>query len=184
MEEAEKIEPDDSRSGLEQQRESTAALSGPGGDLRFDINFVESSGGFEIRYSDRLARDYQELVDQSADWLEDQLGVVNLGQIDFNLLIADGLLSDEVKSGLTAWWEARVADEVGVALDRSMPGEPLVNQQSGRTSVAGTRNGCRALTIGPPWHSTRSDWFPTQGYACQAADRRPTQEARRRPWVS
>jgi hypothetical protein len=110
MEEAEKIEPGDSRSGLEQQRESTAALNGPGGDLRFDINFVESPGGFEIRYSERLARDYQELVDQSADWLEDQLGVVNLGQIDFNLLIADGLLSDEVKSGLTAWWEARVAD--------------------------------------------------------------------------
>ena len=29
--------------------------------------------------------DHQDLVDQSADWLEDQLGVLNLGQIDFEL---------------------------------------------------------------------------------------------------
>jgi hypothetical protein len=110
VEEAEKIESDDSRSGVDQGRESTTALNGPGGGLRFDINFVESPGGFEIWYSDRLARDCQELVDQSADWLEDQLGVLNLGQIDFNMLIADGLLTDEVKSGLAAWWEARVED--------------------------------------------------------------------------
>jgi hypothetical protein len=110
VEEAENIEPDDSRSGRDQGTESTTALNGPGGDRRFDINFVESPGGFEIWYSDRLARDYQELVDQSADWLEDQLGVLNLGQIDFNVLVADGLLTDEVKSGLTAWWAARVED--------------------------------------------------------------------------
>jgi hypothetical protein len=110
VEEAEEIDPDDSRSGVDQGRESSSALNGPGGSLSFDINFEESPGGFEIRYSDRLARDYQELVDQSADWLEDQLGVLNLGQIDFNVLIADGLLTDEMKSGLAAWWRARVDD--------------------------------------------------------------------------
>jgi len=58
----------------------------------------------------RLSRGHQKLVDQSADWLEDQLGVLNLGQIDFNVLIADGLLTDEVKDGLAAWWKARVED--------------------------------------------------------------------------
>ncbi len=110
MEEAEEIEPDDSRSSVDQGSESTIALNGPGEGRKFDINFVESPGGFEIWYSDRLARDYQDLVDQSADWMEDQLGVLNLGQIDFNVLIADGLLTDEVKSGLAAWWEARVDD--------------------------------------------------------------------------
>jgi hypothetical protein len=110
VEEVGEIEPDDSPSGGDQGRESATRLNGPGGSLRFDINFVESPGGFEIWYSDRLARDYQELVDQSADWLEDQLGVLNLGQIDFNVLIADGLPTDEVKSGLAAWWRARVDD--------------------------------------------------------------------------
>ena len=110
MEEAGEIEPDDPRSGVDQPRESTTALNGPGGGLRFDISFVESPGGFEIWYSDRLSRGHQKLVDQSADWLEDQLGVLNLGQIDFNVLIADGLLTDEVKDGLAAWWKARVED--------------------------------------------------------------------------
>jgi hypothetical protein len=110
VEEAGEIEPDDSPCGPDQGRESTTPLNGPGGSPRFDVNFVESPGGFEIWYSDRLGRDYQELVDQSADWLEDQLGVLNLGQIDFNVLIADGRLTDEVKSGLAAWWRVRVDD--------------------------------------------------------------------------
>ncbi len=110
MEEAEEIEPDDSRSRVDQGTESTITLNGPGEGRKSDINVVESPGGFEIWYSDRLARDHQDLVDQSADWLEDQLGVLNLGQIDFNVLIADGLLTDEVKSGLAAWWDARVDD--------------------------------------------------------------------------
>ena len=72
--------------------------------------FEERPGGFEIRYSDRIAADYHDLVDQSADWLEDQLGVLNLGQVDFKLLVADGLLTDEVRNGLTDWWAARVSD--------------------------------------------------------------------------
>jgi hypothetical protein len=90
--------------------DSPEGVAGSTGDLRFDINVSEYPGGFEIRYSDRLADDYHELVDQSADWLEDQLGIVNLGQIDFNVLVADGLLTDEIKVGLVAWWEARVGD--------------------------------------------------------------------------
>jgi hypothetical protein len=35
---------------------------------------------------------------------------MNLGQIDYKILMADGLLSDEVRNGLIAWWEARVED--------------------------------------------------------------------------
>jgi hypothetical protein len=57
-----------------------------------DINFEETPGGFEVWYSDRIANEHQDLVDQSADWLEDQLGVLNLGQIDYKILMADGLL--------------------------------------------------------------------------------------------
>ena len=73
--------------------------------LEFDVDFSGAPGGFEIRYSDRTATDFRpELADQSADWLEDQLGVLNLGQVDSRLLIADGALTDAVKDGLVAWW--------------------------------------------------------------------------------
>jgi hypothetical protein len=77
-----------------------------------DITFASIEGGFEIRYSDRIATDYPELVDESADWLEDVMGVLNLGQIDHLVLMADGLLTDEVRDGLVAWWETRVEDLV------------------------------------------------------------------------
>ncbi len=80
----------------------------PAPDL--DLEFEEHPGGFEIRYSDRIATDHPDLVDQSADWLEDQLGVLNLGQVDFRILIADGPLNEQVKKGLTAWWAERVGD--------------------------------------------------------------------------
>jgi hypothetical protein len=75
-----------------------------------DINFEQTSGEFKISYSDRIADQHPELVDQSADWLEDQLGVLNLGQIDHKFLVADGVLTDEIKSGLIVWWSERVGD--------------------------------------------------------------------------
>jgi hypothetical protein len=78
--------------------------------LTGDINFEINSVGFEIRYSDRLAEEYPELVDESADYLEDDLGVVNLGQVDHNIQMADGPLTDEVKNGVIAWWAERVPE--------------------------------------------------------------------------
>ncbi len=73
-----------------------------------DIIFEETPGGFEIRYSDRVASEHQDLVDQSADWLEDEMGVLNLGQIDHRVLVADGPLTDRVRKGLVEWWVASV----------------------------------------------------------------------------
>ncbi len=84
--------------------------SRPPKDLTGDITFEETPGGFEIWYSDRIATEHQELVDESADWLEDQLGVLNLGQIDYKILMADGVLTDEIRNGLIAWWTERVED--------------------------------------------------------------------------
>lgn len=75
-----------------------------------DVNFEVTPGGFEVWYSDSLAHDHPDLVDESADWLEDRMGVVNLGQIDSKVLLADGVLTDEIKDGLTAWWRTRVED--------------------------------------------------------------------------
>jgi hypothetical protein len=78
--------------------------------LAADLSFRETPGGFEILYSDRIATEYQALVDQSADWLEDQIGVLNLGQVDDRVLVADGPLTDEIKEGLRDWWATRVED--------------------------------------------------------------------------
>jgi hypothetical protein len=75
-----------------------------------DVAFEEAPHGFEIYYSDRLAVEYQELVDQSADWLENEMGVLNLGQIDHKILLADGVLTDKIKNGLITWWSERVED--------------------------------------------------------------------------
>ena len=75
-----------------------------------DLIFATIAGGFEIRYSDRIAEGHADLVDQSADWLEDEMGVLNLGQIDHAVLMADGPLTDELRNGLVAWWTARVGD--------------------------------------------------------------------------
>ena len=72
-----------------------------------DISFEVSSAGYEIWFSDRIANDHPDLVDQCADWLEDQIGVLNLGQIEHSMLIADGPLTDEVKNGLIDWWAQR-----------------------------------------------------------------------------
>jgi hypothetical protein len=73
-----------------------------------DVSFHETAGGYEVHYSDRLADDHRELVDQSADWLEGEMGALNLGQVDDRILMADGRLTDELKEGLSAWWAERV----------------------------------------------------------------------------
>ena len=85
-------------------------LKDPPPPLKGDITFEDHPGGFEIWHSDRIANDHHDLVEQSADYLEDHLGVLNLGQIDHKVLMADGVLTDEIKDGLIAWWAARVED--------------------------------------------------------------------------
>ncbi len=75
-----------------------------------DLRFEATAGGFEVHYSDRLVAEYRELVDESADWLEDQLGVCNLGQVDDKVLLADGHLTEAIERGLTDWWRSRVSD--------------------------------------------------------------------------
>jgi hypothetical protein len=75
-----------------------------------DIRFAEVAGGFEVHYSERIATDFPDLVDESADWLEDQLGVFNLGQIQYETLVADGALTQEITMGLTVWWRERLDD--------------------------------------------------------------------------
>lgn len=75
-----------------------------------NIRFEEAPNGFEIWYSDRIAAEHPDLVHESADWLEDQLGVLNLGQVDRRILMADGLLTDDIRNGLIGWWSARLED--------------------------------------------------------------------------
>lgn len=74
------------------------------------MNFEISPGGYEIWFSDRIAEDHPGLVEQCADWLEDDLGAVNLGQIDHQALLADGVLSEQLKKDIVAWWTVRVEE--------------------------------------------------------------------------
>jgi hypothetical protein len=78
--------------------------------LRHDVNFEVRPGGYEIWFSDRIAEDHPALVDQFADWLEYEVGVVNLGQIDHKALLADGVLSEQLKRDIVGWWAARARD--------------------------------------------------------------------------
>ena len=72
--------------------------------LRHDINFEITTGGYEIWFSDRIAADHPRLVEEFADWLEDEVGVVNLGQIEYRAVLADGVLTEEFKICVLAWW--------------------------------------------------------------------------------
>jgi hypothetical protein len=103
----EKVEEPDRRIAGDAIKDAPERLSPP---LLGDISFEVTPGGFEIYYSDRLADEYREVVDQSADWLENEMGVLNLGQIDHKILLADGVLTDQIKKGLIAWWAERVED--------------------------------------------------------------------------
>jgi hypothetical protein len=60
------------------------------------VNFEISPGGYEIWFSDRIA--------------EDHPGLVNLGQIDHQALLADGVLSEQLKKDIVAWWTVRVEE--------------------------------------------------------------------------
>ncbi len=78
------------------------------GPLVGDVHADETPGGFEIWYSDRIANEHSDLVDQSVDWLENEMGVLKLGQINYKILMAGGPLTDEMRAGLIAWWVERV----------------------------------------------------------------------------
>ena len=88
--------------------ESAAIPDGPPPSLTTDVTFEETASGFEIWYTDRIADQNHDLVDESADWLENEMGVLNLGQIDYKVLMADGILTDEIRDGLIEWWAARL----------------------------------------------------------------------------
>jgi hypothetical protein len=76
--------------------------------LLHDVNFELTSDGYEIWFSDHIASDHPVLVDEFADWLQDEVGAMNLGQIDHNCVLADGVLSDQLRQEIWAWWAARV----------------------------------------------------------------------------
>jgi hypothetical protein len=78
--------------------------------LRHDVNFESRPDGYEIWFSDRIAEDHPSLVDQFAEWLEDDIASMNLGQIDHRAVLADGVLSEQVKVDIVAWWVERVED--------------------------------------------------------------------------
>ena len=75
-----------------------------------DLTFVTVPEHFEVWFGDRIALDQPDLVDECAEWLEDQVGAVNLGQIDHRTLLADGALTSDFRMIVAGWWEARIPD--------------------------------------------------------------------------
>ena len=75
----------------------------------YDVNFEITNSGYEVWFSDRIADDHPELVDQCGEWME-ELGAMNLGQIDHLVLLADGILTDSLRDGLLDWWASRIED--------------------------------------------------------------------------
>lgn len=71
---------------------------------RGDLTFVDRGSSFEVWFSDRIATDHQESVDEFADWLEEQAGVSDLGQIEFDALVADGRMTDLLRIEICTWW--------------------------------------------------------------------------------
>ena len=76
--------------------------------LRHDVHFEITTGGDKVWSSDRIAEVHPYQVDQFADGMENEVGAVNLGQIGYNALLADGVLSERSKQDIVAWWAARV----------------------------------------------------------------------------
>jgi len=48
--------------------------------LRHDLTFEITTGGYEVWFSDRIALDRPDLVDQCADCLDHEAEVINLGR--------------------------------------------------------------------------------------------------------
>ena len=78
--------------------------------LPHDVNFEVTTSGYEIWFPDRINDDHADLVDECADWLEEQVGAINLGQIDHRTLLADGILTDDLKAAVVDWWRDRLPD--------------------------------------------------------------------------
>ena len=78
--------------------------------LPYDVNFVVTPTDYERWFPDRISRDHPELVDQCGERMEEEVGAVNLAQIDHQVLLSDGLLTDELKHKFLAWWSERIED--------------------------------------------------------------------------
>jgi len=78
--------------------------------LLHDVNFEDRPGGYEVWLSDRITEDHPCLVDQCAERLEGEVGVVNLGQVDHKCLLADGVLTNQLEQDIVAWWVEKVTD--------------------------------------------------------------------------
>ena len=78
--------------------------------LRHDLTFEITTGGYEVWFSDRIALDRPDLVDQCADCLDHEAEVINIGQLDHRTLMADGVLTDALKTAIVDWWRDRLPD--------------------------------------------------------------------------
>jgi hypothetical protein len=76
--------------------------------LTGDIAFEETRMGFEVWYSVRSAREHQDSIEKSAEWLLERPEVVGVLHDDDQVVQVTGKLDDALKTDLMAWWSHRV----------------------------------------------------------------------------
>lgn len=73
-----------------------------------DITFDHTGVGFAVWYSDSLAREYEYLIDQSAEWLRAQPGIKQVIHDDLVVLMVEGRLDSALMHDLRVWWSQKV----------------------------------------------------------------------------
>ena len=73
-----------------------------------DISFEETHRGFEVWFAARLAREHQDLVEEFARWLLGRPEVLGVVHDDDQVVQATGVLDDDLKHDVGAWWTGRV----------------------------------------------------------------------------
>jgi hypothetical protein len=72
------------------------------------VTFEDRPGGFEVWFSERIARDHSDLAEASVRWLKVQPGVQGVLYEDPVVLMVDGHWNEDPKSELRAWWSVHL----------------------------------------------------------------------------
>jgi len=80
------------------------------GEQLGDMDTTHSPTGGEVWYSDRIAHEYSNLVDESTDWIATQDGVEDALREDRELVLVTGRFDERLITDLRHWWSTRVED--------------------------------------------------------------------------
>jgi len=73
-----------------------------------DINFEETSVGFEVWFSQQLVQDHHDLIEDFTNWLLEQPEIVRVVHDGDNIVMIGGVLSEPLRTTVKDWWASRV----------------------------------------------------------------------------